>query len=504
MAHFILYPGGGNKPVLRLGYRDWHWMWARVSNLKIDGSFDIPANRFSYGVTFADPSSPDQTNLSGRWVFERVYFHNCDRGVFKPNGNIGNHFIDCTWFGNNYGVYANNNPGMHSGCDRYSGGHFIRHDLAAVRYADAIYGGGQIIFDGTVFEGNAGFGIFMYYTLDARMLYNAISLRNVWFEDNGRVVVNGVKVNNKITLGGVTYTCTDVYFEGVRSVRIDDSTVDRMQLVSSSVNMFNCRQYGVFQSDNTYPIIEVDEKSSLVAYEHRYFSPMSDKIFVNSIAYDASGDFWSSFEPTSVWGPLRVVSPSSPFATISNHFDTVSEPFDDYQFPYAYALNSVVISNMRVLGSGASTIHLNKFKWIKSRNVVGVINNNKPRYCVWSIHTFLTTANVPEGQLYGHIISEDGGKQLGNIHFKYGQWACSYGMKLIDRTSEPLRMLLCFRTFDTTVDFYITDYQIIMFDDLSSANSFVNSRAFAEWGNRQERMEAQEFVDEQTSMDTQP
>jgi hypothetical protein len=40
-------------------------------------------------------------------------------------------------------------------------------------------------------------------------------------------------------------------------------------------------------------------------------------------------------------------------------------------------------------------------------------------------------------------------------------------------------MRLAFKTFNANVTFYITDYQVLMFDDLASANSFVNSREFA-------------------------
>ena len=129
-------PDGYNKPVLLLGYRQPHWKFARVSNLKIDGSFNGD-NYFAWGVYFDNPSKPLGDKDAGRWVFERVLFVNCDKAVFKPFGNIGNHFIDCTWGNNIYGVYANGIPGlMHSGCDRYTGGHFSAHIEAAIAYGD--------------------------------------------------------------------------------------------------------------------------------------------------------------------------------------------------------------------------------------------------------------------------------------------------------------------------------------------------------------------------------
>lgn len=87
-------------------------------------------------------------------------------------------------------------------------------------------------------------------------------------------------------------------------------------------------------------------------------------------------------------------------------------------------------------------------------------------------------SDVPGEKIFGHIRSDDWSVKLGNVYFKYDQWVCSYGMKLIDRTTTPLRMRLVFESFTDAI-FLITDYQIVMFDDLHSANSFVNSLEFA-------------------------
>ena len=86
---------------------------------------------------------------------------------------------------------------------------------------------------------------------------------------------------------------------------------------------------------------------------------------------------------------------------------------------------------------------------------------------------------MPEGHhvdgVFGDIKTE-WDTRLGLIYFKYNQWVCSYGMKLVD-ISDQLQIRLEFETsFSAT--FCITDYQILAFDDLHSANSYVNSRAF--------------------------
>jgi len=54
--------------------------------------FQSTANRFSWGVTFESQGTPHGAEAAGRWIFEQVYFENCDRAVFKFAGNIGNSF----------------------------------------------------------------------------------------------------------------------------------------------------------------------------------------------------------------------------------------------------------------------------------------------------------------------------------------------------------------------------------------------------------------------------
>ena len=466
-------PDGNNNPVLSLGYRVFNWKWARVSNLTIDGSYQ-GANYFAWGVCFENLSIPNKNEISGRWIFERVFFVNCDKAVYKPWGNIGNHFIDCNWSNNVHGIYAQgfrddpNHRGMHSGCDRYSGCHFEYHLEVAIAYSDLIGGNGQIILDGTVIENNYNYGITIFYSDDARMTTNAICLRNVWFENN-----------NSNNVGA-----SDIYLYGVRTVRIDDSNINTMQLVESSINMYNCR----YNSDagNIVGNIHVDNMSSIVAYEQRYNSYPSSKIFVNSISYDGSQDIQhEAWQPTSVWGPLRVVT-----ATILNYyllsyqFDTVIEPFEAITYPIIPPnppipqpdVNTIVSLQMRVLGNGSGWIIMNKKLRITSKNIIAIID--KPKYCVWSIHAYLQS-DIPEDSVYGLIATGDESIALGRVYFKKNQWACSYGMKFLPDVTTPLEMRLMFITGDFAANFFITDYQIVCFDDLASANSFVNSKEFA-------------------------
>lgn len=468
---------GLNFAVLRLGYRGPHWRYAKVSNLKIDGSYESIENRFSYGVVFESPVSPHGLEAAGRWVFEQVFFTNCDRGVFKQYGNIGNHYIDCTWERNNYGIYADALVDkMQSGCDRYSGGHFDGHSVAAIRYADLTHVAGQIIIDGTIIENTAGWGIKIYCTGNARMLVNAVSIRNVFMGRNGDEDGNG----------------GDMLFEGVRSVRIDDTNFFRLKLIASSVNLFNCRHDSNWAAGQLSNAISVDTASSLVAYEHRYNGPPTDKVFVRSISFDSTNEtgYWdpsnptnplapAPWIPTSVWGPLRAVTCTKLGIVLSNQFEYVNEDWDVFNTTTPYTTSW--ISPMRVLGVASNRLYLPSSTSVWAKNVVGTINT--PGYYVWSIHTYLEYNQADDvSQVWGEIANAGGGQKLGLVYFKNNQWACSYGMKWIDPSGGNIDIRLSFHTSSASdAAFWITDYQIIHFEELADANAYVNSLEFTPW-----------------------
>lgn len=454
-------------PILTLGYKTTP-RWAKVTNLTLDGSRveDGKPMPFSDGVMYSNSAPYENRKYeAGRWKLDQVYFLRCRRGVFKPYGNIANHYIDCTWSFNNYGVYAVGALGhMHNGCDRYTGGELHGNLTAAVYYSDPQPGGGQIIFDGTIIERNPGWGIYMTNSGGAKFLQCALSLRNIYFEWNGDQYTNG---------NG------DIYLAGVRSVRIDDCSIWYMALYESSVNLYNCAHVGGGEG------LHMDQHSSLVAYEHRYVMSPSEKLFVNSISYDASPELGDGqggpapWQNSSVWGPLRVVKATKLGIIISTHFDGSPVAWEDYDDPSISYGNSF-LANMAVLGNGSNWLSMPVDKYYMATNVIGYIPKNK--YYVWSIHVY-TEDFVHDDDFYGEIIAFGRMVQLGRIYFKQNQWACSYGMKYVEYDSD---IRLTFKTKDHPMSFYMTDFQIVQFDDLASANAFVNSREFAIHRERQE------------------
>ncbi len=173
------------NPVLRLGWAPWWWRPKRVFNLIINGTPDKSNPRFSDGIIFDDPAEPMN---AGRWSIENVTLVNCNKGIFKPKGNIGNSYEGCLFAGNNFGYYAQTYtpiglPGMHAGCDRFIGGHIEGSSHAGI-YVHANGQYGQVIIDGTIIEYNQGFGIFIKTESEARATFTPVEIRNIWMEAN--------------------------------------------------------------------------------------------------------------------------------------------------------------------------------------------------------------------------------------------------------------------------------------------------------------------------------
>ena len=468
--------GGNHNPVLRLGYRGPNvWRNAKVSNLVIDGGSGTSNPRFSDGVMYDDTTNRE---LSGRWDFEKVTFTNCNRGIYKPTGNIGNSYTNCLWYDNNYGYWGQGGLAphfMHVGCERFIGGQMNSNDFAAIYFYGENDGTGQIILDGIIIEGNAGFGIFVRFLYLSQLMVNAICLRNVWFELNGGHIVEDQEhdfwLDNDILIDSNYYSGRDMYFEGVRSVRIDDGIVNRITLYRSSVNLYNCR------SDNAgfgYKV-DVDYQSSLVAYELRYNFQPSDNIYVNSISYDGTAEpnIGNNLKTgTSVWGPLRVITQTGTTNKL------VSQRYNNIALCSFPSGNYPTVVDGGILNDKCLSLTLASNNTIRdSLNFFDMDEHMK--YYVWSIHSFACLNEENNNSVYG-LIESDNGIALGQVFFKAGQWVCSYGIKHMFSDQGTVKIYLYLFGGANGGKVMFCDYQVVAFDNYYDACSFVNSKAFAE------------------------
>ena len=463
-------------PVLKLGYIPTSEMtFAKVSSLVIDGS------TISNGIEF-DAATNGQ--LAGRWDIEHVKFMNCLKAVYKPKGNIINSIVNCHFSSNEFGFYAEHSasPYMHSGCDRIVGGHMDGCTKAAI-YVKSEGQYGQLILDGITIEGNQGFGIFIHLTGYAAMTFTGIELRNIWMEQNA--------MYSSVTIDTVTYTPRDLRFENVRSVSISQMLIMDIELIASSVNLYNCHSDNIYSlTPNAWPYkIDVDGTSALVAYELRYAGEVADTIYVNSISYDGTGDIASVLTnlpipntsiPTSVWGPLRCVNQYGTYdLKISQRFyksgprkfETVNGVSD----VNGYNQNGGILLNECI----ALDIPANDE--IRSTDDVWTLDPSGDwgNYYVWSIHSFACLIGDLANSVTG-VIKADDGTCLGQVFFKQNLWACSYGVKKMINNPVSKHMFIYLSGGHVGGSIMLCDYQVVRFDNYYDACSFLNSKAFAD------------------------
>lgn len=215
----------GTTQVLQLGYvsSPTTWTYRSVCDLIIDGNALA-----SDGIEYADGGT---TQLSGRWVIERVNFVNCNKGINKPTGNIGNTYshISCTLC--NYGYYAigTNSPNMHAGVDSIEQSHFESCNLAAIYIDSTTSGTGADKLQDVVIENNPGFGIFVKNWATG---YTPFTMDNVWFEAN--------HTSGSVTINATVYTPVDVRLENVVQAIMINGIVPSVQLVNSFLKVGNC------------------------------------------------------------------------------------------------------------------------------------------------------------------------------------------------------------------------------------------------------------------------
>lgn len=208
------------------------------------------------GLVFGDPDAYSAgAELFGRSELNRIQFRNCKIGIYKPYGNIGNVYNNCTWRGTQDFCYyalggAAGEWGVGTGpmqtSDIFNGGHMGEAALAAV-YIDDGPTAGQTILDGIIIEGCAGFGIFVYNYPNTGA--GPFTLRDVWLEANATA--------ESVTINETSYTPRDLYFRNAEHVVIERTKMSgSMELVNSNVVMRGCQ----YNQDT----IVADDDSSLI------------------------------------------------------------------------------------------------------------------------------------------------------------------------------------------------------------------------------------------------
>lgn len=185
----ILTPFSSATPAVTNLFQDPDWCYSSINDMGIVGTGAYPGPYagigFCMGSHLGYPAGyTTGMELVGRVIFNRVQFRGFAKCVYKPYGNIGNVFNDCTWQWADYGYYAKGISTLtHPGADIFNGCQINACEIAGVLVIDNTAGTGGITFNQTIIQFNRGFGVFMDFGVGNA--FSPIYFNNIWDESNG-------------------------------------------------------------------------------------------------------------------------------------------------------------------------------------------------------------------------------------------------------------------------------------------------------------------------------
>jgi hypothetical protein len=171
-----------------LTYRSAGPYWTYHSEVKGIGFHGI-GTKTGVGFTFSK-TDPNLYAAGDEYVnnvkFVGCYFYNLNKGVQFPSGNIGSEFYSCGFNNNKYGVYGINNKfggnGMQPGVKYFYAGEFSGNECAV--YVHDTFGAGAFAFRDTILEVNL---IAVYAYSSGYVPATPFLFDGVWVEANGAI-----------------------------------------------------------------------------------------------------------------------------------------------------------------------------------------------------------------------------------------------------------------------------------------------------------------------------
>jgi hypothetical protein len=420
------------------------WDYHEILNVSFDGN-----GKASNGVAFNDSSSSPE--FGGRWTFQNCMFRDCEKALFHETGNIGNRYINTSFTGNDFGIYAIspvNNAIMHTGATVVSGGEFNSSAKAAMYFNDAQVGTGGFTFKDVVIENSLGFGIFM--DLNNRIPFSGVVFDNVWFEDNH----NAATVN----IDGTDYVPKDIRLDNVVAAEFRNMFIKSLELNNSKVVASNCR----IDSQATHGLdLTIDENSALVCDNLFTSGTVGQEPFVRSLATQTNTNRNENY---SVRGPL-----ATKYLPLGNGTILYGNNFDGAG-PWSFSGGD----NTRTATSVSDGVISDTCAEITIANGGTNIgpNSGTPtpgKWAVWGIHAKLVSGGFSTLTLGFNFT-------FGDIYTRLGQWVRSYGIQKITSGVGSSRIYLINNT-GSSATLRLADQYVVEFDTFEEAIEFCNARA---------------------------
>jgi hypothetical protein len=455
---------------------DYH---SEVRNIGFFGNSAMIGVGFTFGKTNpADYEADDE--YANNVKFYGCLFNDLEKGVQFPFGNIGDEFYSCGFKNNKYGVYALNAKFgglMHAGNKHFYAGEFSGN-TCAVYIDNTVVGYGGVSFNETILESNQ----IAVYENNTSATFTATSFKEVWLENNGAMSSGSATVDIDLWTGATKTTQTIVkrtmIFDGTFGKHVFDNgffTDIYVKGTGIQVNANNVRAES--QSSNSGGVCTVDSDTSFIVIDSPLSTgapPRSNNVILvgrpTSTTYtiDSNGtrasDRWFITKQRSAkvaaYGPSRAMSASlTTVATTGNgSFNLTGTVVSDgiiYSQCNEFTRAAFLSTEYTKLNSPNSSITTSVGWYVCTLDFKRTLGN--PLIMIWdrSAAQFAISIEAPslnKWYTFAAIGYSAGGQSL-QLDFKGSNEDCTW------RTSA---------------------YQILRFDTLEQAQSFLDSGVFAE------------------------
>jgi hypothetical protein len=462
-----------NGYIISIGYND-AWNKIVIEDVGFIGDVGLTRGGIRFGINDTALLTPE--GLPQVWIgglnLKNCAFRDLNIAIYKPWGNIGNHFYDCSFYKCNYHIFvlgylqAGSPYTEHAGADTITDCHFQLAQICSI-YFDG--GGanstGNYVLTGCVFESNPGITFYVNNFASYGSFSGGLLFEHVWFEESVKDTIPRILKNVSYAPTVLVAVDSNVNFENTNTVSCN--------LTRANLFYNNCSD-GVTVGG----LIVKDSKSSVIVNNLR---------LANGESYDASGiqnnDFFTRdiiYEQNPIALNYTITTKTKPRSVISHSSNNVlaSESFAD-QNSFSVMVSGGASVSKTIVKDGLifdkclelSDTTGNSF-FMDNLFSIGLTPN---KYILWTID-----ARVASGASFKFGIANSGGNIHSNsVTVKSKKWSSYVGMGRCDTTKTTG---LTVTTTDNTVA-RISAFQCLAFDTLQDMMEYLESGIYSSKSN---------------------
>lgn len=283
-ASFIV-PWDVTKDAINIIYRDGSWYASTIEDIGF-GAHGSAVATYATGIGMGSESYVSNDQLSTATIIRNCGFAGFDKSIQRHQGQIGLWVTNSTFEAANFHFHTVGYTGsgaMHGGAMYAHDNHIRGAALAAFYFDSPVTGSGAVSIYDNIVEGNPGFLMFIKNFYDGDRAPGFHYARN-WNEANYTA--------GSVTIDGNSYTPGVLYAANTPRIRLTDTPLGPLTLVSSSLILDDC--------DVGDLVPTIDSNSSITVYEAGEFGGNEVQVVVRSMrggTQEPGAGVWYPFMP---------------------------------------------------------------------------------------------------------------------------------------------------------------------------------------------------------------